>query len=249
MLLPLPLPTQMAMIGEGEDEEEEDDAADLFGKTVENMPWASVDEYGEAHIILVTGELTESEWAGRVLVLCDNAALSNHTFDHEFARSYLKKRDDSLAFSISGLSTGLISLLKKMPRSAAYGETEACAVEVHELLLGTGLMPAKDVDELGGARSETFGTRARMLLGRLDSRQQAGTEWRRKTLDSLGSNNKRVFDPLSGVLYEPTDSAIDWPRREPWPAEPKQLGGDADRIERAAEPACPVLSKPAFVCC
>ena len=59
-----------------------------------------------------------------------------------------------------------------------------------------------------------FGTRARMLLGRLDSKQQSGTEWRRRTLATLGSNNQRAFDPLTGVLAQPVDSAVEWPRRE-----------------------------------
>ena len=189
-----------------------DEAADIIGVEVVDMPWATMDEDGVPQVTLVSGELAPTEWPGRVRVLNDNTALSDKTFDHTFAREYLKQ-EEKAPFNIKGLSTALAHLLKQMPLSSKFATHEACAEEVKDLLIGAGFLTKRKVQEMGGIPSSTFDTRARMLLGKLDNRQQAGTEWRRNKLGSLGSGGVRAFDPLTGVLFEPADSAIEWPRR------------------------------------
>ena len=96
-----------------DDSEEVDEAVELYGRVVENMPWASIDDYGVPQLVLVHGELAPCEWPGRVAVRSENLALKGQTFEHAFARRYLA-RDDHYAFNIKGLSTGLIGLLKRM---------------------------------------------------------------------------------------------------------------------------------------
>ena len=194
---------------DGASDSEDDDLEELIGRSVENMPWARVDEFGVPQISLVSGMLERCTWPGRVGVQCEDTALAGQTFELEFARRYLT-REKGATLSISGLSTALTALLKSMPRSADHGAKEACSAEVRDVLIGAGCLTKASAAELGDESSAAFATRARMLLGRLDAKQQACTEWRRNT---LGSSGLRAFDPLTGVLYEPVDSAIDWPRR------------------------------------